>query len=335
MFKTAKIKLTVWYLVVIMFISVFLSFLIYRGVNTITNRALIMQTSRMERRWQHQQQLHTPKPIFEVETFMEIRKNLFWSLVRINLLIFLVSGVSGYFLAGRTLKPIEEMVEEQKRFISNASHELKTPLTALKTELEVTLRGKDHKRAELLNIIKSNLDEVNKLHKLAESLLKESRYKKDNYSILFESVNLKNLVEDVSSGFSKKAARKNVKISHKLLNLTVLGNELSLGELVSILIDNAIKFSPKNSAVTLGLRKDKKYAILQVSDKGVGILKSEQPYIFNRFYQVETSRTKVKNEGFGLGLSIAKKITELHNGTISVLSDSGKGSTFTVKIPLA
>ena len=334
MFTAAKLKLTMWYLAIIMLVSLFLSLLIYRGVDSITNRALVGQKSRMERRLLHQQQPNTPKPVFEAETLVEIRKNLIYSLVRINILIFFVSGISGYFLAGRTLKPIEEMVDDQKKFISDASHELKTPLTALKTELEVTLRGKKHDKKDLLKILRSNLEEVNKLQKLAENLLKDSRYQKGSYLTPHQEIKLDTVVESSVKSLSGNAKRKNITLEQKLKKVTVKGHRASLDELVSILVDNAIKFSKKDSKVIVRTKKDKNIAILQVIDKGTGIRKADQPHIFNRFYQADSSRSKIKNDGFGLGLSIAKKIVKIHNGTIIVKSEFGKGSTFTVKLPL-
>ena len=123
-------------------------------------------------------------------------------------------------------------------------------------------------------------------------------------------------------------------MEQKLKKVTVKGHRASLDELVSILVDNAIKFSKKDSKVIVRTKKDKNIAILQVIDKGTGIRKTDQPHIFNRFYQADSSRSKIKNDGFGLGLSIAKKIVKIHNGTIIVKSEFGKGSTFTVKLPL-
>jgi len=179
------------------------------------------------------------------------------------------------------------------------------------------------------------LEEVNKLQKLSESLLRDSRYQKGNYLTKFQKVNLKEVIESSVKSLSRKAKKKEVEVELKLSKADVLGDRVGLEELVAILLDNAIKFSDKGSKVTIRLKKDKKCASMVVSDRGVGILKKDQPYIFKRFYQVASSRSKIKNDGFGLGLSIAKKITKLHNGDISIKSDLGKGSIFSVKIPLA
>jgi len=334
MFKKAKIKLTLWYLLIIMAVSLFLSLIIYTGVSSITDRALRMQMDRMERRWDRTSQRPMHEPIFEYETLIEIEKNMQMSLIRINISILVVSAVAGYFLASKTLKPIEEMVEEQKRFISDASHELKTPITALKTELEVSLKDKKQDKKKLFGLLKSNLEEVNKLQKLTESLLKESKYQKEVFSKNMRVVDLRKLVEDTAINFEKEANRKGVLIVRNLKEANVRGEKDSLKELISILIDNAIKFSKKDQKINIEVYADKKHAFIEVKDRGVGIKKEDQQDIFKRFYQVEYSRNKVKNDGFGLGLSIAQKIAELHKGSISVSSKEGKGSIFTVKLPV-
>ncbi len=333
MFKIAKIKLTLWYLLIIMVVSVFLSFLIYRGVTSITDRALHMQMIRMERRFEPNFPGPRREPIFEEETLIEIQENLVYSLVKINLAILVLSALAGYFLAHKTLKPIEDMVEEQKRFISDASHELKTPITALKTELEVSLNEKDADKKDLIKQLKSNLEEVNKLQRLTESLLKDNKYEKGTFDNQMKTVNLKTIIEHVLKSFEKEAKRKEVSLVADLKDASVKGDENSLKELVSILIDNAIKFSKKEQQINVKLYTDGSNSFIEVQDRGVGIKTEDQENIFKRFYQVEYSRNKIKNDGFGLGLSIAKKIAQLHNGSISLSSEPDKGSVFTVKLP--
>ena len=280
MFKKAKIKLTLWYLLIIMTVSLFLSLIIYIGVSSITDRALRMQMDRMERKWDRASQGYIHKPIFEHETLVEIKRNMQVSLVRINVSILVISAVAGYFLASKTLKPIEEMVEEQKRFISDASHELKTPITALKTELEVSLKDKKQDKKKLFGLLKSNLEEVNKLQKLTESLLKESKYQKEVFSKNTEIVDLKKLVEDTAINFEKQADRKGILIVKNLKKAGIRGEKDSLKELCSILIDNAIKFSKKGQEVAVKLYTDKKHVYFVVKDRGVGIKKGDNLHIF-------------------------------------------------------
>jgi len=128
MFKSARIKLTAWYLLIIMFISISFSFVIYRGLMSEVHRFSRMQRSRF---------------FVDEDLITEIQRRAIFGLGTINTIIFITSGALGYFLAGKTLSPIQEMVEEQNRFISDASHEFRTPLTALKSSFEVNLRDKN------------------------------------------------------------------------------------------------------------------------------------------------------------------------------------------------
>jgi signal transduction histidine kinase len=336
-FKTARIKLTLWYLLIIAAVSLFFSILVYGGVNNFTKRALEMQKTRMERRRDIApgMQRNTPTPIFEQETLLDIRKNLIKFLVRLNFSVIVISGILGYLLAGKTLKPIEDVLEEQKRFISDAAHELKTPITALKTEIEVSLKNKMMGKKEAVSVIKSNLQEVNRLQKLSESLLKESKYKTDSYDLKKDKIDLKELVEKVSEKMKRFADRKNIMIITNLTKMNVLGDQNSLKEAFTIILDNAIKYSHKDKKIKIKLVQEGSSAILEISDKGIGINKNELPLIFNRFYRADSSRSKSSADGFGLGLSIAQSIIELHEGTISVKSEPGVGSTFKITLPIA
>ena len=239
-------------------------------------------------------------------------------------------GVS-YILARRTLAPIEETLEMQKRFTGDASHELRTPLTAMQTEIEVALRSPSLTRAEAVDILKSNLEEVTKLKNLSEGLLTLATT--GGKDAPMERVELKTLASQALDAVSKLAQARQIKLINKASAGKVMGNPQQLLNLLSILLDNAIKYSPENYRVTLkAVIKDRQVHI-SVADQGPGIASEDLPHIFERFYRADNSRTSGETHGHGLGLAIAKKITDLHGGTIQVKSKPGKGTVFTVNLP--
>ena len=322
MFKKARNKLTTWYLLIIMAISLSFSVAIYLGVNRELSRFDALQRTRQQRTDQIYFVLRNsgvtvpPDPQqIDSETLEQARVRIISILGLINLAILIISGAGGYFLAGQTLEPISKMMEDQKDFVSNASHELRTPLTSLKTEIEVALRDKKMTATDATNLLKSNLDDVNKMQKLSNYLLELNRYGSGK-EIPMEKVDLK----DVAINAVGK-----MKIKTNLKSSVVNGNEDALIELVTILLDNAVKYG-KGKPVELKVKSD---GILEVTDHGIGITEEDLPHIFDRFYRSDKSRG---TDGYGLGLSIAKSIADLHRGKIEVESKPGRGTTFRVSI---
>lgn len=292
MFNSARLKLTAWYLIVIMLVSVSFSLMIFQ--------IQVAEWQRFERR-------------FHFEVVSEAAERLTIFLVVINGGILITAGGLGYVLAGRTLKPIKEMVDDQNRFIGDASHELRTPLTAIKSALEVNLTDK--------KLLKDCLEQVDKLQSLTEGLLQLS---KDNPK--FESVKLAMVIEDAIKVVGPKAKPKNITIKSVGISSSVKGDKNSLTDLVTILLDNAVKYSPKKSTVTVETDKSG----FSISDQGIGIEQKDLPHIFDRFYRADSARTKSDGGGYGLGLSIAKKIVDANHGSIKVESKLDSGTTFSV-----
>lgn len=345
-FKSARIKLTAWYLIIIMLITLFFSVLVFRGVSISTRNALYLHNLKVERRLKEHRgrnDLLGPQERFQEplsketisETMEEVEKKILTTLGVINLVILALSAVLGYLLAGKTLKPIEEMTEKQKKFIADAAHELKTPLTSMKTYLEVNLRKKDLKLAQSREIMQNTVEDIDSTSMLIESLLKQSRYQNYSDGNEFEQVELLTLISKAATKFGSRAEEKNVTIKVEGDEATVQGNKKALSELFNILLDNGIKFSEKNGQVNINLTKGSKNAIIRVSDKGIGIEEEDIAHIFDRFYVSSKSRSKGERDGFGLGLSIAKEIVKMHKGTISVESELKKGTTFTIRLPLS
>ena len=334
MFKKARLRLTGWYLLIIMVISISFSAFIYRSVSMEFQRRLGVIETRL-----HQRGMRMSPPDNQtlnfIEDIKEAQKQVFFTLVYTNGVILIISGIAGYFLAGKTLKPIEDAMEDQKRFISDASHELKTPLTAMQTSTEVTLRDKNLKLKDAKHTLKGNLDDIDDLKLLTNNLLELTSYQQNGSNLLFEEVDLKDLVKKTVKKITPLADKKKVKIVTKTEKVAINANKESIKRLISILVDNAIKYTPKNGKISVFVTRKSRYAYVKVKDTGVGIPKKDLPCIFDRFYRSDKSRSKKGSGGYGLGLSIAKRIVDIHKGTIKVDSSPKKGSTFTVKLPIS
>jgi signal transduction histidine kinase len=262
----------------------------------------------------------------------EARGRLIASLVLLNICILAAAGGAGYFLAGRTLLPIHEALEDQARFIGDASHELKTPLTSLRSEIEVYLRSKTHTLLEADNIIKSNLEEVMRLQSLFNSLMELTIFGRINKKTQFANLSLAPIIKTAIKNLQPIANSKEIKIINKATNIIFRGNEQSLIRLFTILLDNAIKYSHENTKVRILSSVRGGVASVKISDEGIGIEEEEIQHIFSRFYRIDKSRSSYDVPGYGLGLSIAKEIVKLHKGAINVKSTK-RGSTFVVELP--
>ncbi len=324
MFRSARLKLTAWYLVIIMCVSFIFSLLLYRVLAAEVERFDRAQRIRIERTF-----FQEPE---NSQLVVDAKEHIRNTLIFIDAIIFVTSAAVGYFLAGRTLQPIQDMVLEQNRFVSDASHELKTPLTSLKSAFEVYLRDKNKNLEDANVIIKESVIEVDKLKDLSESLLQLSQHEKLTQVSKFEKVNLKNVLTQACKKVDGLAKKKDITFSTTLQDANILGDKYALEELFVILLDNAIKYSGENSQVKIVIRKTINGAEVAISDSGIGIKKTDIAHIFDRFYRADTARSNNQNKGYGLGLSIAKKIVEAHKGTILVESKVNKGSTFTVQL---
>lgn len=340
MFQSARLKLTAWYLLIIMLISLFFSAAIYKVLTNELDRVEQIQRVRQNH------QLFFPDSPFEfhqdsVRVFMldpklveETKERLLIILVFINLGILGASSLAGYFLAGRTLRPIKEMVDEQNRFITDASHELRTPLTSLRTATEVYLRDKNHTLEESDTLHKSNLEEINNLQTLSDNLIKLTQYQKSSGNMVFADVSLANIAEEAVKKVANLAKFKKITLLNNIKDIKIQADRQSLSEMFVIFLDNAIKYSHKNTKVTLSSYKQDHFVVIEIKDEGVGIDKKDIPHLFDRFYRVDKSRTKTDVAGYGLGLSIAKQIVDKHHGFIKVESEAGKGTKFKLYLSL-
>lgn len=336
MFQSARIKLTLWYVLITMIVSMLFSTFIYINVTKEFRRFDKFQQFVEE----HPEEIPPPQRRLRViinmnaEFEQEARQRILITLFGVNVVILGLAGIGGYFLAGMSLQPIKVMIDEQHRFVTDASHELRTPLTVLRSEIEVSLRDKNMTVACARHILESNLEEVNNLQILTDNLLELASYQQKALRKSFKTVGVDDIISNAIKGVRKAANEKDIAIKNEMTDQFVKGNEISLIRLFVILLDNAIKYSPEKSTVIITEKKTDGHIRVKVADEGIGIDAKDIPKVFNRFYRSNTARSKTQASGYGLGLSIAKKIVENHNGSIKVESEKDNGTTFIVSLPV-
>ncbi|MDD5209343.1 MAG: heavy metal sensor histidine kinase [Elusimicrobiales bacterium] len=229
------------------------------------------------------------------------------------------------------LARLEDSFLSERRFIQDVSHELKTPLTILKGELEVALK-KARSVGEYTAVLQSNLEETEKMSKIVGDLLTLARF--DNREVRLERsrVNLKTLLGGAAgslSGLAEKSGA-SIELSRAADSIEVEADQGQLGRLFLNLLDNALKYGGPGGKIKVNISMEAGRPAVSVSDSGPGIPAGDLPHIFKRFYRADSSRS---SSGFGLGLAIAKSIADAHGAEIKAESPPGQGSTFTVIFP--
>ncbi|MCK5236344.1 MAG: HAMP domain-containing protein [Deltaproteobacteria bacterium] len=235
------------------------------------------------------------------------------------------------------IERLEKSFTKIKQFTADASHELKTPLTVMKGEVEVALRT-ELEQGEAREILESNLEEIDRMYYIIRNLLTLAKADAEEEDAMKMAVRFDIVVSERFELISRSAATKGVEFELVSTDeATVFADPVGLGQVVSNLMDNAIKYTPVGGRVEVGLELYENEVKLKVRDSGIGIVKEELPYIFDRFYRTDKARTRSETVtgSVGLGLSICRDLLELYNGKIEAMSTYGKGSTFVVTLPLA
>lgn len=339
MFKQARLNLTGWYLIIIMILSLGFSSLVYSGISSGINRALVIQQRRLEREYRTfgfivPNNMSRP-PLITNEAVKEIKLHTVLILLIANTLILSLAGIIGYILAGKTLRPIELMTLKQKTFMSNAAHEIKTPLTVLKTDLEVTLRDRQASIADLRTSLTSALEEVDSLTNITNNLMLQAKLASQTASTAtFIDVDLADVIANCVTQLTKLAKTKGITIDVKLEdNLAVKGDAQALASLFTNIIENAVKYNTPNGSVAITSTVTATKTFITIQDTGIGIAVEDLPHIFEPFYRVDKSHTRQGVGGVGLGLAIAKEIVSSHKGDILVESTQGTGTKFVLSFP--
>lgn len=328
LYKNSVLKLALIYASIIALISLFFSFNLYLATTNEINHALDRQERQLQQRGFRQPIIDT----LRYEQFKDTKEAIISKLIIANVIIVSAGGLGSYLLARRTLQPIKDAHDAQQRFTSDASHELRTPLTAIISETEVALRDKNLTKKQATEILKSNLDEIKAMAVLTDNLLtltKNEKIAKED----FTNFNIKKLINTVIKTHSSEAYKKNISINFSdINNLKVIAHKPSLSQILGILLENAIKYSVPNSSIEINAKSGRKNATISVKDSGPGISKQNLTRIFDRFYQADKSRSK--NSGYGLGLSIAQRLAKAQELHIRAESKQGQGSTFSIDVPL-
>ncbi len=246
----------------------------------------------------------------------------------------LAAVVAGYFLAGRALVPVRSAWEKQQQFVADASHELRTPLAVIKTNAELLLRYPDRtirdESVRLTNVVR----EAGRMSRLVATLLTLARADAGQPELAAEDVRLDGLAAAAAEQFRPLAEQKGVSLGVAAEeSVTLRADRERLQQLLVILLDNAVKFTPSGGSVSVTCRRQSGQAYLTVADTGSGIPPEDVPRIFDRFFRGDRSRSR-GDGGVGLGLAIARWIVESHGGRIKAESTVGAGTKIIVSLPL-
>ncbi len=256
-----------------------------------------------------------------------------WKYSLFILLCCVVSGIM-YLLANSTLRPINEMVQLQKRFISNASHELRTPLAVMKMQSEVALRMKDSlSKEEIENVLVGNISEINHISEIINTLLHISNSADSSKDILLKHLLLSESVERVLQSVALFASSKNISINLDLNDSLILNaNRGALDGILTNIIQNAIFYTNPGGLIVVATRTLGSECEISISDTGVGIAEEDIPYIFNPFFRGGGSHVH-RAQGSGLGLTLVKELVLAQNGRITLDSELGKGTNVRIFFP--
>ena len=243
-----------------------------------------------------------------------------------------ISLIASVYLARVSVKPLLESIQKQKSFVENASHELRTPLAVLQNRLETLFRKPEATIMESSESIASSLDEVRNMKMLTTNLLNLAR-RDDGIKPEIGDVE-PNFFNTTFTNYEMVAAEngKTFRFDNRIHRMIKTDKTL-LKQLMTILFDNALKYTDEDGVIELTISANDRNLFLKVSDNGPGISTADKKKIFDRFYRVDKARTR-QTGGFGLGLSLAKQITEALKGTITVKDNKPKGTIFEVKIAI-
>jgi signal transduction histidine kinase len=259
-----------------------------------------------------------------------VRKELRETMLVVNGILLTFAGISGYFLAGLTLKPLERSYRKEQQFLNNVSHELRTPLTILRTSLE-NMQQKEGN--ELQCAIEESIEEIDRMEHVMRNLLLLSRA--EQRALPMDRVAVSDLVVRVIDRMQIFATRKGQTIVYEGDDKKEMlwGNEYALEQAITNVIENAILYNSLHGTVRVRVQTRKRRVKILIEDTGIGMSQEDVARSTERLYRAEKSRNRAQG-GSGIGLSLVDEIVKLHRGTLNIASEVGKGTTVTLSFPV-
>jgi two-component system sensor histidine kinase CiaH len=246
---------------------------------------------------------------------------------------FVLFLILSYFLARWALAPVEKAWKQQSQFVADASHELKTPITVILANLDILSAHRSDTIARQSRWIENTKDEAERMKQLIQDLLFLAKSDAGTVAVVMSEVDLSDCIMARILNFESVAFEKKVELESDVKpGLKISGNEGQLKQLVTILLDNAVKYAGQNGKVMVKAFQENDKNIIEVNNTGEPIPETEIGHIFERFYRTDKSRVHTEG-GYGLGLSIADNIVKTHHGVIRCRSNAADGTTFTVELP--
>ena len=271
-----------------------------------------------------------------MEDVENIRQELLLGLGVGGMLTLGLVSVGGLWLTQRAIQPVEDSFRLLKQFTADASHELRSPLTAIKTSVDVMRNHPERIHPKDAKKLVAIASATTQMSSLVQDLLFLARTDAAEYKLNIEhtAVSLNQILENLWALLEPSAQVKGVTLHYQALSkITVFGDKVQLSRLFTNLLENAVQYTPSGGKVELELTKQNRHAMVKVRDTGIGIEPEQLPLIFDRFWRADKARSR-REGGTGLGLSIVQAIAHKHGGRITVTSNVGEGSCFLVRLPL-
>ena len=243
--------------------------------------------------------------------------------------IFMLLIVAGAVFVYRAVRRQLKISQEQQQFMIAVAHELKTPISVARLNLETLQKRKLDERQQQ-RLIRNTLQEANRLDALCNNMLLSSQLEAGGYSMTNEELNWSDIIQSCTAEFTVRYPEREIK-QQVSPDVFVTGDPFMLGIVVNNLLENAVKYTPKETEITITLSKHGTDAMLEIADRGAGIAEEEKKKIFQKFYRIGNEATR-RAKGTGLGLYLASRIISRHNGKISISNNPGGGSVFSIRL---